>query len=93
MKKTTLILAGLLIASTASLNAGFLFGSKGSVSANNNKVDATVDKSTVTRSVVGMKIKSKGAKVTANNNKVTAKVTGHSKVTNSTVGLNIDAKK
>ncbi len=92
MKKTTLILAGLLIASTASLNAGF-FGSSSKVNANNNKVDATVDKSTVRNSVVGMKIKAKGSKVNASNNKVTAKVTGHSKVTNSTVGLNIVAEK
>ena len=91
MKKSTLVLAGLLIAGTASLNAGFSNGS--TVTATGNKVDAKVDHSTVEDSTVGMQIKAKGSTVIANDNKANAKVTGHSTVKKSNVGLNIEAER
>ncbi|MCK5855485.1 MAG: hypothetical protein KAG56_09715 [Sulfurovaceae bacterium] len=86
MKTLTLTLAGILVLGATSLLAD---GSK--VNANNNKNLNLVNKSTLIKSTVGMKIDAKGSKVNANNNK-NLNLVNKSTLIKSTVGMDIKAQ-
>jgi len=86
MKKLTLALVGLVIVGMTSAVAA---GSE--VQVNKNVGLNLVNKSTVTGSTVGMKIKADASKVQANKN-VNLNLVNKSEVTGSTVGMSIEAE-
>ena len=86
MKKTILVLAGLMVVGT-----GALFADGSTVNVSKTKVNSNVNKSTLIGSKVGVAVKADKSRVSVYKTKVNSRV-NKSTLRNSSVGVDIDAK-